>query len=562
MSLFKKNKDKCGTCKKQTNRRLSVLTKLSNRFSKSRFTGNMRQFLSQNRSLFSIPDGAKNANAPVILTEVNAFASGYIAYSYLSNVLAKKHQARIVGYIGRELKPFTWIKTHLRQILNAYPYNIYRSFGTREFIYIRPNKTRADEVDKVCHTILNTVKTKRDIEHITVNNILIGDLIYDSYLRDFRLPTIDINSENFAKYVRSAVETFFYWEDYFHQYDVRAVLITHSVYIGAILSRLSIQKDIPVYETHIQFCYYLNKEHPLPYKEHLFFPKEFSKLSAEVKSSALQEAETRLQKRFSGEKDIDMVWVSSSAYGKDLYKDTRIIRESNRPKVLIFAHCFFDAPHFWGENIFPDFYEWLVFLGEMSEKTDYDWYIKTHPDELPGSVNVINDWLRRYPKMTLIPSNSSHHQVISEGINAVLTIYGTVGFEYAALGIPVINCSNNNPHIKYDFNLHPKNVEEYTRAILGLEHIDLDIDIDKVREYYYMKNIYYGNHNLFLDYQKTLAALGGYHGQFTPRIYEHWNKEFSIKKHNLIIQSLEDFVDSGVYSTCGPPGAFPNHQTL
>ena len=30
-------------------------------------------------------------------------------------------------------------------------------------------------------------------------------------------------------------------------------------------------------------------------------------------------------------------------------------------------------------NLFPDFYEWLIFLSKISENTDYDWYIKDHP---------------------------------------------------------------------------------------------------------------------------------------------------------------------------------------
>jgi len=556
MNLLKKVKHKGKASKKQTNRRLSVLNKLSNRFSKSRFTSNMSSFLSRNKALFPVLRNAKNKSAPVILTEVNSFASGYIAYSYLSNILAKKHNAKVVGYIGRKLKPFAWVKVQLRKLINAYPYNIYRSFGVREFIYVRAENKHAKEVDSMCQSILSGLKTKHDIENIVIGDILVGDLIYDSYLRDFRLPTIDLNDNNFQKHLRSAVETFIYWDSYFQKNKVCAVLVTHSVYIGAILARLSIQKNIPVYETHIQFCYYLNKDRPLPYKEHLFFPEEFSKLPVSVQKNGLKEAEARLQKRFSGEKDIDMVWVSSSAYGQDLYKDTRIIRESDKSKVLIFAHCFFDAPHFWGENIFPDFYEWLVFLGEMSEKTDYDWYLKTHPDELPGSVKVVDDLLQKYPKITLIPSSSSHHQVIAEGVSTVLTIYGTVGFEYAALGIPVINCSNNNPHVRYSFNLHPKNVEEYAESILSIKDLNLDIDINKVYEYYYMKNIHYGNQDIFLDYHKVLEQLGGYHGQFTPRIYEHWNGDFSMEKHNEIMRNLGSFVESKVYSTCGPKSTY------
>ena len=46
---------------------------------------------------------------------------------------------------------------------------------------------------------------------------------------------------------------------------------------------------------------------------------------------------------------------------------------------LIAAHHFSDAPNVWGEFLFVDFYEWVDFLGNLSNKLDYDWYIKLHP---------------------------------------------------------------------------------------------------------------------------------------------------------------------------------------
>ena len=43
-------------------------------------------------------------------------------------------------------------------------------------------------------------------------------------------------------------------------------------------------------------------------------------------------------------------------------------------------HDFFDATHIYGSTLFVDFYEWLKFLGKLSETTDYDWYIKNRPN--------------------------------------------------------------------------------------------------------------------------------------------------------------------------------------
>ena len=109
-------------------------------------------------------------------------------------------------------------------------------------------------------------------------------------------------------------------------------------------------------------------------------------------------------------------------------------------KVLICSHDFFDAAHSYGKNFFPDFYEWVIFLGEMSNKTNYEWYIKTHPP-LKGkferyqkfSVDVVDEIVKKYPKIKKIPPETSHLKLIKEGINVVLTVFGTVATEYSFL---------------------------------------------------------------------------------------------------------------------------------
>ena len=112
---------------------------------------------------------------------------------------------------------------------------------------------------------------------------------------------------------------------------------------------------------------------------------------------------------------------------------------------------------------FNDFYEWLDFLGKMSEKTEYQWYLKNRPNHpgkftkyQPFTEKIIKDVCKKYKNIILLPNDYSHHQIIDEGINFVLTCYGSVGIEYAYFKIPVINASKNNPHINYNFNLNPK----------------------------------------------------------------------------------------------------------
>ena len=158
---------------------------------------------------------------------------------------------------------------------------------------------------------------------------------------------------------------------------------------------------------------------------------------------------------------------------------------------------------------------------------------------------LLNSFIKKYPKFNLLPADSSHHQIIAEGIDVTLTTYGTVGFEYAALGVPVVNASLNNPHIAYNFNIHPKSIQEYWEILHNLDHIDLNIDKNEVYEYYFMRHIHNTSDWLFKDYKQMEKEIGGYYEQFSPQVYGVWMREWGPAKHAEIISALSSFIESG-----------------
>jgi capsule polysaccharide export protein KpsC/LpsZ len=324
---------------------------------------------------------------------------------------------------------------------------------------------------------------------------------------------------------------------------VKAVNVSHCVYNLAIPLRLAIARKIPAFQSNATHIYRLNKNNYFAYSDYKYFPQTFAQLPNATKLEGIAESKRRIDQRFSGQTGVDMAYSTKSAYGQK--KNAPLLIKSDRPKILVATHCFYDSPHSYGNNLFPDFYEWLEFLGKIAELTNYDWYIKTHPDFIPGTKEVIDNFIDKYPKFILLPPDSSHNQIIEEGIDVALTVYGTIGFEYAALGIPVINCSLNNPHIAYNFNLHPKNVDQYKDLLMNLSTKKLNIDIHEVYEYYYMKNIYNTEDLFFNNYQLVIKRLGGYSKQFTNDIYDFWISEWTPEKNRKILNGIEVYVLSG-----------------
>ena len=488
--------------------------------------------------------GRTSKKQPIVLVELNQMQSAHIAYSYIANVLAKLNSAEIIGYVpvvyGSQLKRLAF---KVVELLGLFHLGIYQSFGVKKFFLIRISDKQKQKAHLIFDKIVNQLADKRDIEALSINGILVGDLIYDSYLMSFKKPTIDKSNPEFINFLRESIELFVFWEDYFDMHDVRAINVSHCVYNVAIPLRIAIRRNIAAFQTNLTHVYRLSDKNRFAYNDYFYFPEFFASLPKDLRLAGLEKAKSRLERRFSGEVGVDMPFSKKSAFAA--VNNVRLLRESNRKKVLIASHCFFDSPHSFGNNIFPDMYEWLNFLGEISELTDYDWYIKTHPDYLTGTFEIITNFIEKYPKFTLLPADSSHHQIIAEGIDFALTVYGTIGFEYATLGIPVINHSLNNPHVAYDFNLHPKNVEECRRILMSLDDFDFKINKQQVYEYYFMRFIYNTENMFFNEYKSTVEELGGYSQQFTNKVYDKWLEEWSLHKHNMIVAALQAFIKSG-----------------
>jgi len=501
-------------------------------------------FIEHNKKVFPKRERADQKSAPIILMEYNKMCSAHIAYSYLAHALGDSYKAKIFSFRMSPEKPWKhWLKKVIPSKKLDDTERVYKSFGSQGFIRPVISSKQKKKASKLCNELMAAIKDKRDIENITVNSVWIGDLIYDSYLMGFKKPTIEKDLTDFKKPLLESIQIFVWWDEYFNENNVQAVNVSHCVYNLAIPLRIAIRNNIPAFQANMTHMYYMNKDNYFAYSDYRYFPELFAALPEDIKKTGIAEAQRRIEKRFAGEVGVDMAYSTKSAFG--VSRHARLLNETPRKKILIATHCFFDSPHSYGNNIFPDFYEWLEFLGKISKETDYDWYIKTHPDYLPGTMEIIKSFVARYPKLTLLPADASHHQIIAEGIDVALTVYGTIGFEYAALGIPVINCSLNNPHISYNFNLHPKDAEEYRLLLLGLDTLEFKFDKNQVYEYYFMQHMYNTN-NLFLDsYETTIEVLGGYSAQFTDVVYEKWTDEWSPDKHQSITRAIQSYIRSG-----------------
>jgi hypothetical protein len=479
---------------------------------------------------------ASSAGEGEILLEQFPFPTAIIAQSYFVNLTAKRFNARIRAY---------W--PHFNSRFPREPVQkIYESFNA-ELFAVRLLGAQALESDRMLREVIGRIKTKRDVEELRLDGVLVGDLLYDSHLMKNHVPTVEIGSSPFQESLKNALDYYVFWRDYLDSHHVKAVIVSHCVYSEyAIVLRLAIDRGIPCYQVNATHIYRLSEKNLWAYTEFRYYPEEFRSLSLEEQNWALALAKERIEKRLNGEIGVDMRYSKKSAYARTERK--RIVSQSNRTKVLIATHCFFDSPHGYGIHLFPDFYEWLDFLGKISEKKNYDWYIKTHPDYLPGTMEIVKSFIDKYPKWNLLPAEASHLQLIEDGLDCVLTVYGTIGFEYAALGKLAVNASPCNPYVRYNFNMNPLTVEAYEEVMMNLPGQKLRINLQEVYEYYYLRFVDNVDNWLYPDFDRFIREVGGFQGQSGPISYTRFLEGLSDERHQGIIKALDDFICSGDFN--------------
>jgi hypothetical protein len=280
------------------------------------------------------------------------------------------------------------------------------------------------------------------------------------------------------------------------------------------------------------------------YTSFRYFKENFSQLREEYIQKK-DEIKSELINRFSGNVSRHMPYSTKSAFEKTLEPNDSIIRKSDKLKILVAIHDFYDSPHSYGDNFYPDFYIWLRKLGEISERTDYDWYIKTHRDPLADPTQVLQSFCLDFPKFSILNRDLDHHTLIAQGIDLALTVYGTIAMEYPYFGIPVINASRNNPHVAFNFSHTPDSREDYEHILLDLQNFSIDIDVNEIFEFYFMAHVYPLRSIIFRDYDRFIAQVGGYSQAIGLDAVKFWldNPEERIPSKELDL-ALRNFIKS------------------
>ncbi|PSV57052.1 hypothetical protein C9J48_26985 [Photobacterium profundum] len=290
--------------------------------------------------------------------------------------------------------------------------------------------------------IFKNIKKGDDLVGFKLNDIIIGDLIYDTLIR-FIPNTYTVDNIEFKKHFRlifRAAFTFHMNDKILEKYNIQVVVTSHNVYAEyGLLCRqahkngaLILLKDMDVYK-----CYDKNKN----------VNQHFLKISMQEFNKSLnddtiyEKANDYYQSRLEG--DIDQVDVKNAYKDKVIYRKDDLIQpqEQDNKNIFVMAHAFSDAPHVGEGLLFRDYYDWLVQTLIFLNKVDgINCFVKSHPSSyMWGEKGVVENIIDSYSleNVKVLPANLNTKSIYDLA-DCIVTAKGTAGLEFSCAGIPAI----------------------------------------------------------------------------------------------------------------------------
>ena len=493
----------------------------------------------------------------IILIEFNNWKPFHVSNSYLLNYLIKKYNAKAFSYeiyrfLFKKKNLFETIKWHLGSVFKLKTFYIYYSFNVLKFLRVRFSKEIKYLAKKSLNKKIKNIKTKKDIERIIVEDIWIGDIFYDSYLKKFNCTTIEINSNNFVEYFHEFLCVFYYWHNFIKNNKVKAVLTSHGVYAFAIPLRIATYFNIDAFVANEQKIYrYKKKDISLKknstgnFAESKLFKLTYLKADNQLKKNIISEG-----KKISNEvafKNKKLFYLNNEKIRSLKNIDSKLLKKKSL-RVLISPHAFSDSPHVFGKNLFVDFEEWFQFLDIMIKKTDYEWFIKPHPNLDKLSLNAVDSLIYKNKNLKILNASYNINHLNKMKIDFALTIFGVIAREYPLRKINVINASRNNPHSGFKFSYTCKNLKNYKEMLLNLNRFNFEPNKKDLYIYHYMNDRYFNRNFLFQNYDKEVSSVGGIKNFYNYNFYKKWLSKLNEKESNRIFNFIKNFVESKDYA--------------
>lgn len=369
---------------------------------------------------------------------------------------------------------------------------IYKVFGCEEVeAFLRycplPNRGQAAK-------LLSKASSFADLVALEWRSVTIGKYASSSLMRQTRKGALDLDDPGLrSRIIEGLAASMAFVEGanrMIDSLDPGAVILVDRGYspYGEVFD-VCVNRSVPVYTwnaAHRDNTLMLKRYHPGNRDAHpsSLSPESWEQLSAMPWS---EQTRSRLRQELA-ESYNSGEWYGEvgTQFGKKVWTRGQIIQrlglDPSRKTAIVFAHIFWDATFFWGEDLFRDYEDWFVQTVRAACANDrLNWLIKVHPANLvkdlrdgvttePSELVALRERIGKLPEhVKVIPADTDINTLsLFEAIDYCLTVRGTVGMEAALLGRTVLTAGTGR-YDRHGFTVDSTSAGEYLARLEALE---------------------------------------------------------------------------------------------
>lgn len=319
---------------------------------------------------------------------------------------------------------------------------LYGSFGFSRFFHMRGRL--ADGRIAAWRDALRFV-TRRpsldDLLEFDVDGVVVGDLLYDDLLRKRQPRPLSSVDASCAADVAAASRVVRGYSGCVAAHDVVAAVVSHGAYVAyGGLARACSAAGVDVYETTDAYVTRFARNQTPCYQEGL--RNLIERALPTLGDDAVVAARAALDARFNGtpeQIDVQLAYRGKRRYQRDELR-ARLGIDDRRPLVFALAHVLVDSPHICARMVYRDYEHWLRETLAQARHADAHFIVKPHPSSaLYGEAGRVEAIAREHGAK-ICPDDFSTASIVDVA-DAVLTVQGTAGLEFACVGVPVVTAA-------------------------------------------------------------------------------------------------------------------------
>lgn len=370
---------------------------------------------------------------------------------------------------------------------------LFKAFGFGLIETANSNLSVWDYVSALMWTIKKTISIKNTEELLKLDyqGIHIGELVFSSYIYRHMTGTIKKIKPDISIEIFKCCMNYKYFTKLVAKHKPRFAVVTNNTYVDCgMLFKILLKNGVPAY---VNVWPAFNKVSIKKYEKDqdnrdlcVVNPTaaEWKNISESMRGEWVEYGKKWIAKRVKGEDSA--FGGADAAVGKPWLEKDKVVESLGIDKTkktgLICAHVMWDDPLIYS-SIFKDYYWWWVETAKIINEIEHiNWILKAHPGEMDTlgrktfqkpirSLDALKD-IKFKPHVKLLDSGLTYNNYsLTQVVDFVVTLRGTVGLEYSCLGIPVIT-AGTGPYSICGFASVAKSVEEYKKALSNAHLLD------------------------------------------------------------------------------------------